>query len=239
MMGSGEMEKRKLLFVILTLIGLTACGSIPADAPAEIPEDIKYVALTFDDGPKRSSTSRLLDGLQERGVNVTFFLVGEQIEANKDIVIRMRDEGHQIGNHTWTHQRLENADATLVSQEVTKTEECLEALLGGGKYWLRPPSGIVPPATEKLMMVPMIKWSVDPRDWECRNTEKVVQAILQDVQPNSIILLHDIYQTSVDAAIQIIDTLEEKGYRFVTVEELLEINGIEPQAGVMYRTGNA
>ena len=84
----------------------------------------------------------------------------------------------------------------------------------------------------------MVKWSVDPRDWESRDTEKVVQAVLQNVQPNSIILLHDIYPTSVDAALRIVDVLAEKGYWFVTVKELLLLNGIDPQAGAMYRNGN-
>ena len=86
--------------------------------------------------------------------------------------------------------------------------------------------------------MPLVKWSVDPRDWESRNTEKVVQAVLKDAKPNSIILLHDIYPTSVDAALQIVDTLQAEGYCFVTVEELLALNGVTPQAGVMYRDGN-
>lgn len=231
------MEKRKQFFFALVLVGLTACGSVAVDGPAEMEEDIKCVALTFDDGPKAGTTGRLLDGLKERDASATFFLVGEQIEANKDLVARMRDEGHQIGNHTWSHQRLENAGPELISQEITRTEDYLETLLGGGKYWLRPPYGIVSPATEEQITVPMVKWSVDPRDWESRNTEKIVQDVLQDVQPNSIILLHDIYPTSVDAALQIVDTLAKEGYWFVTVEELLRLNGVEPQAGRMYRSG--
>ena len=84
----------------------------------------------------------------------------------------------------------------------------------------------------------MVKWSVDPRDWESRDTAKVVQAIEKDVKPNSIILLHDIYPTSVDAALQIVDAFQQKGYCFVTVEELLRLNGITPEAGQMYRSGD-
>ena len=86
--------------------------------------------------------------------------------------------------------------------------------------------------------MPVVKWSVDPRDWESRDTAKVVQAIEKDVKPNSIILLHDIYPTSVDAALQIVDAFQQKGYCFVTVEELLRLNGITPEAGQMYRSGD-
>ncbi|MCI9375771.1 MAG: polysaccharide deacetylase family protein [Oscillibacter sp.] len=232
------MEKRILLFLSLSLISLTACGTTPVAGPAEMAEDIKYVALTFDDGPRKGTTDRLLNGLRDRDASATFFLVGEQIEANQELVARMRDEGHQIGNHTWSHQRLADASPALISQEVGRTEEILESLLGGGEYWLRPPYGLVSPGSEDLITVPMVKWSVDPRDWESRDTEKVVQAVLQDVRPNSIILLHDIYPTSVDAALRIVDVLAEKGYWFVTVEELLLLNGIAPQAGAMYRNGN-
>ena len=85
--------------------------------------------------------------------------------------------------------------------------------------------------------MPMVQWSVDPRDWESRNTDKVVRAVLSQVQPGDIILLHDIYATSVDAALQIVDALTEQGYWFVTVEELLELNGVEPKAGTLYRSG--
>ena len=83
----------------------------------------------------------------------------------------------------------------------------------------------------------MVKWSLDTRDWESRNTEKIVKKALDEVKPNSIILLHDIYPTSVDAALKLVDILQERGYLFVTVEELLRLNGIMPQAGAFYRTG--
>lgn len=234
------MWKRQLLFgiciALALLIGVRE-EAIPTDGAAGIPVETKYVALTFDDGPKEGTTDRLLDGLKERGASATFFVVGEQAEKYPDLVKRMQAEGHQVGNHTWSHVRLEGAKTEVIKQEIGKTESLLEDLLGGEGYWLRPPYGLITPGTEKLITVPMVKWSVDPRDWESRNTEKVVQAILKDVKPNSIILLHDIYPTSVDAALRIVDELQAQGYWFVTVEELLNLNGVTPQAGVMYRTG--
>ena len=117
------MRKWKQLIgvAVLGLIVLLAMASQPvisADNAAEIPVDTKYLALTFDDGPKQGTTDRLLDGLKERGANATFFLVGEWAALNQDLVRRMRDEGHQIGNHTWSHVRLEGADTEKLLQEI-------------------------------------------------------------------------------------------------------------------------
>lgn len=236
------MRNQRLIFLYVCLIALLGTAgreqSLPADAPAEVLEEEKYIALTFDDGPRRGTTDSLLDGLKDRGASATFFLVGEEIEANQDLVKRMQAEGHQIGNHTWSHVRLADTSSDKIAEEVGKTETALETLLGGSGYWLRPPYGLITEGMEDQIAVPMVKWSVDPRDWESRDTAKVVEAVLQNAKPNSIILLHDIYPTSVAAALQIIDTLQAEGYWFVTVEELLALNGITPQAGMMYRTGN-
>ena len=223
------------ILALLTALCLPGGEAMPADGGAEIPAGEKYVDLTFDDGPRRGTTERLLDGLKERGAKATFFLIGQQIEDNAALVARMAEEGHQIGNHTWSHQRLDGILPDEAAQEVARTEAALEALLGGGEYWLRPPYGQVAEGVE--LGVPMVKWCVDPRDWESRDAEKVTRAILDCVEPNSIILLHDIYSTSVDAALRVVDRLQEEGYWFVTVEELLWLNGVTPEAGRMYRTG--
>jgi len=233
--------KKSLLMLALTVLIILcfAVGgeeALPAEGGAALPAEEKYVALTFDDGPRRGTTDRLLDGLKERGVKATFFLVGQQIEDNADLVTRMAEEGHQIGNHTWSHQRLEGAAPDQAAQEVERTEAALESLLGGGEYWLRPPYGQVNAGEEASFGVPLVKWSVDPRDWESRNTEKVIQAILENVKPGSIILLHDIYPTSVEAALRVVDRLQKEGYWFVTVEELLWLGGITPEAGTTYRS---
>jgi len=209
-------------------------GSLDEATRRELVEEPKYVALTFDDGPRASTTSRLLDGLLERGVSATFFVIGQQIPGNEELLRRMAAEGHQIGNHTYSHVKLLKSEKDVVVQEIQKTEVLLRGAVGEGSFWLRPPYGQVTAGTEASFGVPMVKWSVDPRDWESRNTEKVTQAILDYAEPNSIILLHDIYPTSVDAALKVVDALQEEGYWFVTVEELFRIQGVEPQAGKLY-----
>ena len=232
------MRKMRPLFLCAGLLWLCGCGGgVPADGGAEIPAEASYVALTFDDGPHPGTTDRLLDGLGERGARATFFLVGEEIAGREDLVRRMAAEGHQVGNHTWSHVRLSGRTAEETLEEVERTEAALEEILGPGSYWLRPPYGLVDQQAEAAVDVPMVKWSVDPRDWESRNTGQVVRAILSAVEPNSIILLHDLYPTSVEAALQVVDALQAEGYVFVTVEELLERNGVTPEPGVLYCRG--
>ena len=165
------MWRRRLLFFLLAALMILSCiwrntarSAAQADAAAAIPECQKYIALTFDDGPRKGTTDRLLDGLRERGASATFFLVGEEAAANLELVKRMKAEGHQIGNHTWSHVRLENAPQETVQQEIKKTEALLIEVLGPGEYWLRPPYGLISPGTEKEIKTPMVKWSVDPRD---------------------------------------------------------------------------
>lgn len=194
----------------------------------------KYVALTFDDGPKADTTARLLDGLRDRGAKATFFLVGKQIAANASIVQRMKEEGHQIGNHTWDHSELQGMSAAAVTEEISKTDFALRRLLGDDDYWVRPPYGKIDPDQKKLFSVPIVKWSLDPWDWKLKNVNEDIDAVLKQVKPGDIILMHDTVPESVDAALQIIDSLQTKGFVFVTVKELLEKKGIEPQTSVMY-----
>ena len=190
-------RKRWIAFWLIGLLFLgqsEGIAEIPVAGEAELAEQEKFVALTFDDGPKRETTATLLDGLRQRGASATFFLIGRQIAENQDLVERMKAEGHQVGNHTWNHVRLgTTADAAVVSQEIQKTDTLLRQILGEGTYWLRPPYGAIQETQKAQIPVPMVTWTVDSRDWESLNTEKVVQAVVSDVKPNSIILMHDIF----------------------------------------------
>ena len=234
------MKKWMLLWgalALCVLLGRLEEPALTADAGAELTAETKYVALTFDDGPKRGTTDVLLDGLRERGVSATFFLIGSQIAANRDLVARMAAEGHQVGNHTWSHRRLQGAGKAVLEAELGRTDELLTAILGEGDYWVRPPYGQLEEWERTLVDVPLVQWNVDTRDWESRDTDKVVAAILEAAEPGSIILLHDIYDTSVEAALRAVDALQREGYWFVTVEELLQLYGVEPQPGALYRSG--
>ena len=179
------------------------------------------VALTFDDGPHPVYTPQLLDGLKERGVHVTFFVVGKSILGNEALLKRMETEGHLIGNHTYSHVKLSELDIARACAEVEKTNALICEVTGKEPEFIRPPFGEWKKAMEcSFEMIPVL-WDVDPLDWTTKNTALVVERVLKDTKAGDIILLHDYYQSSVDAALEIVDALTERGYKFVTVDELI------------------
>lgn len=184
-------------------------------------EEAKKVAITFDDGPHPVCTEKLLQGLSERGVKATFFVTGERAEQNPKIIQRMQEEGHLIGNHTYSHLQLTAGNREQFKRELVKTNEVIQKITGSDVEYVRPPYGCWDKSLEKeLSMLPVL-WTVDPKDWCCQDAEKVAKRILQKVQDGDIILLHDSFDTSVEAALTVIDTLSQEGYNFVTVEEIL------------------
>lgn len=179
------------------------------------------VALTFDDGPHPVYTPQLLDGLNERGVHATFFVVGKNILGNEALLKRMETEGHLIGNHTYSHVKLSELDIARACAEVEKTNALICEVTGKEPEFIRPPFGEWKKAMEcSFEMIPVL-WDVDSLDWTTKNTALVVERVLKDTKPGDIILLHDYYQSSVDAALEIVDALTERGYKFVTVDELI------------------
>lgn len=194
------------------------------------------VALTFDDGPS-CHTARLLDGLRERGVQATFFLLGCQLEGNEELVRRMRTEGHQIGSHTHDHALLTELTTEAALADLARCDLALCTLLGEGDYWVRPPYGAVSDEVRAQLDVPVLGWSVDPRDWECQNAAQVLAQIAREARDGDIILLHDCYASTVDAALQAVDLLHSRGFEVVTAAELLRRKEIAPKAGRIYYQG--
>ena len=181
----------------------------------------KYIALTFDDGPSRKYTPILLDGLKERGVHATFFLMGKNIEGEEDIVKRMSEEGHLIGNHSYEHIQLTKAGAKAVCEAVEHTQEKIEAITGKRPEYIRPPYGDWNEELEEEIGMTPVLWSLDSLDWKLKDTGKIIHQVLKDVKDGDIILLHDIFPSSVEAALELIDILQKEGYVFVTADELL------------------
>lgn len=181
----------------------------------------KYIALTFDDGPSRKYTPILLDGLKERGVHATFFLMGKNIEGEEDIVKRMSEEGHLIGNHSYEHIQLTKAGAKAVCEAVEHTQEQIEAITGKRPEYIRPPYGDWNEELEEEIGMTPVLWSLDSLDWKLKDTGKIIRQVLKDVKDRDIILLHDIFPSSVEAALELIDILQKEGYVFVTADELL------------------
>lgn len=209
---------------------------IQADSAVKVSEpQPKLLALTFDDGPRRATTAKLLEGLEQRGVQATFFLIGKQIEGNEDLIRQMADSGHQIGIHTFDHVELRNLSPADIHRQLDPTREALRAILGDRELLLRPPYGFVDDTLLQQADSPIILWSVDPEDWHDRNVQREVAHIVSHVQDGDIILMHDIFSESVDAALQVVDQLHQAGYAFVTVDDLLLSRGITPETGKIYR----
>lgn len=193
------------------------------DTVMENPKIFTYenvVALTFDDGPGRS-TEELLDGLKERNVKATFFLVGENIEGHEDIVKRMYDEGHLIGNHTFSHVQLTAVPEGKALEEVNETNDAIEAVTGVRPYYIRPPYGMISSCMAEEIDMQCVLWTVDPEDWNTSDCGAVVRHVVKDAKNGDIILMHDIFDSSVTAALEIVDRLKEKGYVFVTADQLI------------------
>lgn len=230
-------NKLKVIIVVITAAVLVAAGLSKSEARmtaaqvvagkgmirlvASSMEERPRVALTFDDGPSRKYTPKLLDGLKERGIHATFFLMGKNIEGNEELVKRIQEEGHLIGNHTYNHVQLNKISAALAKEEIEKTSNEIYKITGEYPTYLRPPFGSWRKDLEFSVTMFPVFWDVDTLDWESKNVSSVLHIVENNVEDGSIILMHDGYQTSVEAALKVVDLLTEEGYEFVTVDQLV------------------
>ena len=200
-------------------------------------ENHKYIALTFDDGPEVGSTERILDTLDKYDAKATFFMLSRNVEQNPEIAKRVADEGHEIANHTITHADLNAVNSDRIRQEMTDSLAKIEQTTGIKPTLFRPPYGSKNDLVESIAQETdqaVIMWSIDTYDWKHRNASTTFTTVKNYVRPGSIILMHDIHQTTADALPQIMEYLHNEGYEFVTVSELLpyiEGEGIGPYFG--------
>ena len=181
----------------------------------------KKIAITFDDGPDEKTTKILLDGLKARGIHASFFVIGEKAQDNKDLIIRMHQEGHLIGNHTYSHMQLNALSTQQACAQVKAANDVLKEIIKEDIIYLRPPYGEWNRKEDCPQNMIAVYWDIDPLDWKRTDAKEIARDIINQAEPGDIILLHDIYQSSVEAAFIVIDELQRQGYEFVTVEELL------------------
>ena len=181
----------------------------------------KKIALTFDDGPHPVYTKILLDGLAERGVKASFFVTGENAEKYPELILRMQKEGHLIGNHTYSHIQLTSNNREAFRQELISTNEVLKEITGAEPIFVRPPYGSWDKSFEKELNMFPVLWNIDPLDWCSHNAECIAAKVVEKAGDGDIILMHDYYDTSVTAALEVVDVLQKRGFQFVTVEEIL------------------
>lgn len=183
------------------------------------------LALTFDDGPHPILTDRLLAVLASRGVSATFYLIGSQVARFPDVARRIAAAGHEIGNHSWSHPDLSLLDDAALLSEIDRTNGVIGDAVGRAPVTLRPPYGLLEARQRRLVHaergMPTVLWSVDPRDWRRPGPEEITRRILTGSHPGGVVLAHDILSGTVDAMPATLDVLLARGYRFVTLCELL------------------
>ena len=195
----------------------------PTQESTEAVQDptVKSVAISFDDGPGATTTPQLLQILKEKNVHATFFVLGENTVQHPEIVKQTAEAGHEIGNHTYDHQDLATLSAQSITEEVTKTDTEIKKATGKTPTFVRPPYGSITSVGASVIQQPIIEWSVDSEDWKTRNPDLILQKIQATVYDGAIILFHDIYPETIRAVPQVIDYLQEQGYRITTVGDLL------------------
>ncbi|MBP2645535.1 MAG: polysaccharide deacetylase [Firmicutes bacterium] len=218
---------------LFTLMAVLPEGKFYGPVFSEVKTSKKVVALTFDDGPYPPYTGEILDILKENNVPATFFVVGRNAEKYPELLRRMAEEGHQVGNHSYSHMDLLKADRNTIAQEVDRTSAIIRNITGNLPVLVRPPHGFRDPLVMEMMAqrnLCVVEWSVASRDWTNPGVQQIVEQTLAKTKNGAIILLHDgdgieqkaSRQQTVAAVRLIIKGLKEKGYTFVTVGEILK-----------------
>ncbi|MDK8483384.1 polysaccharide deacetylase family protein [Corynebacterium sp. MSK105] len=190
------------------------------------------VAITYDDGPG-AETNRLLDKLKAKNAHASFMVLAPSAEQHPELLKRMKAEGHTIGNHTKSHRQLNTLSYDQVSQEIDAGNAAITKATGQGTRWVRPPYGATNATVDQATRdkgVSQALWDVDTMDWKDRNSDHVCSAAVQGARAGSIVLMHDIHPTTVDAADCVIDGLRAKGLEPVSLDRLLRT----PVAGKRY-----
>lgn len=226
-----------LVSIVLVITAMTIKGSEDSgnkavlDVPKEVePIDRKkketkkkpMVALTFDDGPHGVYTEQLLELLDRYQAKGTFFMVGTNMELNPELVKKVHEKGHEIGNHSYSHADLMSLDSTGRASQIQRVQELARSQIGVYPRWLRPPYGSVNvELVEKESNMDIALWNVDTRDWESRDPAKILRVFEENTSGNDIVLFHDIYGTSIEAVSSILERYGDT-YQFVTISTLYD-----------------
>jgi len=225
---------------LLALLCILALSVTPVLASADAPTGggpAGYIAITFDDGPSGAVTEAFLEELERHGAACTFFVCGYRMEDFPTDLSAYAAHGHELGVHGWSHQYLRGLDAPTLQTELANTAQLITELSGTRPVWLRPPGGfydeaVCTAAAELDLSIAL--WNVDPEDWNHRSYEQIVSHILSNVDDGDVVLLHDIFDVSRAAALEIIDTLRARGYELVTLSTLAPLKGDAAEAGAVY-----
>ena len=197
-------------------------------------QDKKLIAFTFDDGPSETNTNYLLDNLDKYDAKVTFFVLGGRVNSNKETIKRAYLEGNDIGSHTYNHRNLNLLSDVALMDEVKKTNEAIKDIIGTSPTLLRPPYGNLTDHGKELANMSIVLWNIDPLDWKYKDKNRVAQEIIEHAHDGAIVLVHDIYKSSVEGALLAMEELQKQGYAFVTINEMAQLRGIKLDTTTSY-----
>lgn len=201
---------------------------------SRVDKNKKIIALTFDDGPG-TYTSSLVDILKENKASATFFMLGKNINIYKDTVLKVHESGMEIGYHSYNHKNFKRQKLEIIKEEFDKSNETLKSITGDTFHLIRPPYGEINDKIKEALDASFILWNIDTMDWRHKNSEYLVNYVLEKAEAGNIILFHDIHKTSVDAIEKLLPELYVNGYQVVTVSKLAEITGTNLELHKTYR----
>ena len=196
-------------------------GTSSAEMTEAWESEKKKIALSFDDGPHPVYTEQVLQVLDQGNIPATFFLLGQNIEEHQDLVKEIDAKGHLIGNHTYHHVQVTSLPLDQACEEIQKTSDLIESLTGKGTEYVRPPFGTWSEGLEDRLNLIPVMWTIDTLDWTTENVDEIVCRVTEQAEENGIILMHDGYESTVQALERFIPLLEAEGYEFVTVDQVI------------------
>lgn len=206
----------------------------PSENTRKIDPNKPMIALTFDDGPYVRATVPILNTLKEYDCVATFFVLGNRVNNYKNIISRISNEGHEIGNHSYNHKQLTTLSSKELKDQIQRTQRAVLEVIGSEPKVLRPTYGSYNKDLRKSIDMPIILWSIDPQDWKIRDPKKINNHILSNVRDGDIILMHDIFESTADAIETLVPDLLNRGFQLVTISELYELRGEALEVGNIY-----
>lgn len=232
--ASGEIQKNQKIVREITQFKL---GDFPF-LPKRVDPEKKLIAFSFDDGPSRKNTEKILKALDKNNARATFFMLGQNAKYYPDLVKKVEESGNEVAGHSWNHPLLTKLGKKGVKKQMSQMNEAIASVTGSDVGLLRPPYGSINRTVKNTVKDPLILWSIDTLDWKTLNADKTADAILKQAKDGDIILMHDIHAPTAEAVKKVLPKLEKKGFQVCTVSELLEARNITLHSGDVVVSAN-
>lgn len=232
--ANGEVQKSRKILREITQFNL---GDFPF-LPKRVNPEKKLIAFSFDDGPSRKNTEKILKALDKNNARATFFMLGQNAKYYPDLVKKVEESGNEVAGHSWNHPLLTKLGKKGVKKQMSRMNEAIASVTGSDVGLLRPPYGSINRTVKNTVKDPLILWSIDTLDWKTLNADKTADAILKQARDGDIILMHDIHAPTAEAVKKVLPKLEKKGFQVCTVSELLEARNITLHPGDVVVSAN-